>query len=55
MAHPQVGDLYTYWCDDRLVFIVTKVSQVQVRLRRIDNGNNIIINHPIGDRYIPIA
>ena len=55
MAHPQVGDLYTYWCEPNLLFIVTKADRAQVILRRIDNGNNIIINRPIGDRYIPIT
>ena len=56
MTHPQVGDLYTYWCDDQLVFIITKINQIQVNLRRIDNGRETITTRSMfEDRYIPLA
>ena len=56
MAHPQVGDLYTYWSDPDVLFIITKIDQIQVNLRRIDNGRKTITTRRMfEDRYIPLA
>ena len=58
MTHPQVGDLYTYWSgiDPNVLFIVTRVTAVQVNLRRIHDGRETITSrHHFGDRYIPIT
>ena len=58
MAHPQVGDLYTYWSgiDPDVLFIVIKINRIQVNLRRLDNGRETITSrYHFGDRYIPIT
>ena len=56
MTQPQIGDLYTYNGVPILVFIITKVDQIQVNLRRIDNGRETITTRSMfEDRYTPLC
>ena len=42
MKYPQVGDIYLYWMQTPTLFIVTYSNTLQVNLRRIDNGKELI-------------
>ena len=58
MTHPQVGDLYTYWSgiDPNVLFIVTRVTAVQVNLRRLHDGKETRATRCLfEDRYIPLC
>ena len=56
MTHPQVGDLYTYWSEPNHIFIITKINQIQVNLRSIDNARDTITTRSLfEDRYTPLC
>mgnify|MGYP006227188577 FL=1 len=42
MRYPQVGDIYLYWTEPPVLFIVTHSNPIQVNLRRLDNGKETI-------------
>ena len=56
MTHPQIGALYTYWCDPDALFIVTRVTPLQINLRKIDNGKEVCSTRShFEDRYTPLC
>ena len=56
MRYPQIGDIYLYWMQRPVLFVVTYSNPIQVNLRRIDNGKETI--HCIDafhQRFRPLA